>query len=227
MGEQTEVVFLGVNDAGMRVYEWLCDREGVFVRSLLTTEAQLSVVESLEPDYVVACGYRHIVPEEILEVPSEGCLNLHPSYLPYNRGANPNVWSIVEGTPAGVTLHWMDPGIDTGGIIARRRVETDFSDTGKDLHERLEDAQVALFTETWPELEAGTVESVEQPSSEGTYHETDEFDALCELDSDETHTTKALLDRLRALTFPPHENARLEVDGQEYVVEVDIRAVEE
>ena len=91
MSDTTEVIFLGVNDAGMRVYEWLCDRAGVFVRSLLTTEDQLRVVEEAEPDYLVSCGYRHIVPESVLEVPTEGCLNLHPSYLPYNRGANANV----------------------------------------------------------------------------------------------------------------------------------------
>lgn len=222
MSEETEVIFLGVNDAGMQVYEWLCDREGVFVHSLLTTEEQLSVIEESKPDYVVACGYRHIVPERLLEIPTEGCLNLHPSYLPYNRGANPNVWSIVEETPAGVTLHWMDAGIDTGDIIARERVETEFSDTAKDLYKRLEDAQVDLFTETWPDIEAREFKS-DQQSQQGTYHETNDFDELCRLNPDETHTTKALLDRLRALTFPPHDNARIEVDGEEYYVEVDIR----
>jgi methionyl-tRNA formyltransferase len=223
MGKQTEVVFLGVNDAGMRVYEWLCNREGVFVHSLLTNKEQLSVVEKAEPDYVISCGYRHIVPERILDVPQAGCLNLHPAYLPYNRGANPNVWSIVEGTPAGVTLHWMDSGIDTGDIVARREVETDFSHSGRDLYERLEDAQVSLFTDIWHQIEVGSVESTAQSEEEGTYHETSEFDELCRLDPDKTHTTRELLDRLRALTFPPYQNARIEIDGQEYHVEVDIR----
>jgi methionyl-tRNA formyltransferase len=179
-------------------------------------------VEEAEPDYVLSCGYRHIVPESILEIPKRGCLNLHPAYLPYNRGANPNVWSIVEGTPAGVTLHWMDAGIDTGEIAARREVHTDFSDSGKDLYERLEDAQVALFVDVWPEIESGTTRAVPQ-SEDGTYHEMSEFDELCRLDPEETYTAKELLDRLRALTFPPHDNARIEIGGQEYYVEVDIR----
>jgi len=223
MSDTTEVIFLGVNDAGMRVYEWLCDREGVFVRSLLTTEDQLRVVEEAEPDYLVSCGYRHIVPESVLEVPTEGCLNLHPSYLPYNRGANPNVWSIVERTPAGVTLHYMDPGIDTGAIIARERVETDFSDTGKDLYERLEDAQVDLFREAWPAVEAGEVSPTPQDETAGTYHRTAEFEDLCELDPDDEVTVKAFLNRLRALTFPPYDNAEIEVDGTTYYVDVDVR----
>lgn len=222
MSEQIEIVFLGVNDAGMRVYEWLCDRNGVFVHSLLTTEEQLQVIEEIQPEFVVSCGYQHIVPEEILEIPSEGCLNLHPSYLPYNRGANPNVWSIVEGTPAGVTLHWMDASIDTGDIIARRKVEVDFSDSGKDLHEKLEEAQVALFQDAWPDIEAGTVDATEQDDVAGTYHRTSDFEDLCQLDPEEEVQIKAFLDRLRALTFPPYDNAEIEVDGETYYVEIDI-----
>jgi methionyl-tRNA formyltransferase len=214
MSNEIEVVFLGVNDAGMRVYDWLCDRSEVFVRSLLTTEEQLTVVEEVEPNLVVSCGYRHIVPESILDVPEMGCLNLHPAYLPYNRGANPNVWSIVEGTPAGVTLHYMDSTLDTGDIVARREVATDFSDTGKDLYQRLEDTQVELFQQTWPDVVGGNVSLTEQEQDEGTYHRTDEFKELCEIDGEETVQAKKFLDRLRALTFPPYDNAKIEVDGE-------------
>jgi methionyl-tRNA formyltransferase len=223
MSNEIEVVFLGVNDAGMRVYEWLCDRSEVFVRALLTTEEQLTVIEELKPDLVVSCGYRHIVPESILDVPEMGCLNLHPAYLPYNRGANPNVWSIIEGTPAGVTLHYMDSTLDTGDIVARREVETNFSDTGKDLYQRLEDTQVELFKQTWPDVVGGNVSLIEQEQDEGTYHRTDEFEELCEIDGEETVQAKKFLDRLRALTFPPYDNAKTEVDGETYYIDVEIR----
>lgn len=217
-----EVVFLGINDAGMRVYEWLCDRDGVSVHSLLTTKEQLDLIRSVQPDYVIACGYRHIVPEDILEIPEEGCINLHAAYLPYNKGANPNVWSIVEGTPAGVTLLYMDPGVDTGDILARQKVATDFADDGKDLYERLENAQFDLFTEVWPQIEDSSVDAEPQNEDTGTYHTTDEFEELCELDPDAKHTTKDLLNRLRALTFPPYDNAYIEIDGERYYVKVDI-----
>jgi methionyl-tRNA formyltransferase len=222
MTDQIDIVFLGINDAGMRIYEWLCDRDGVFVHSLLTTEEQLQVIEDIQPDYVVSCGYRHIVPEEILDVPAEGCLNIHPAYLPYNRGANPNVWSIVEGTPTGVTLHWMDADIDTGNIIARQKVATDFSDNGKDLYEKLEEVQVILFQEVWSEIVAGEIEETEQDEDAGTHHRTGDFEELCELDPNEEVRVKDFLDRLRALTFPPYENANIEVDGETYYVEIDI-----
>lgn len=222
MSTAVEVVFLGINDAGMRVYEWLCDRDDVFVHSLLTTKEQLRVIREREPDYVVSCGYRHIVPEEILDIPSEGCLNLHSSYLPYNRGANPNVWSIVDDTPAGVTIHWMDSGIDTGDIIARERVSIEFSDTGKDLYERLEDAQVELFQEVWPEILSGELAELSQSEEAGTSHQASEFDELCQLDPDEEVRVKDFLNRLRALTYPPYDNAEIEIDGETYYVEIDI-----
>jgi methionyl-tRNA formyltransferase len=223
MSEDIEVIFLGVNDAGMRVYDWLCDQSDVFVRALLTTREQLTVIEDTTPDLVVSCGFRYIVPEHVLSIPDMGCLNLHPAYLPYNRGANPNVWSIVEGTPAGVTLHYMDSTLDTGDIVARSEVATDFADTGKDLHERLEDAQVDLFKNTWPDIIDNDIEPIEQHEDSGTYHRTDEFDSLCELDPEATVQVKQFLDRLRALTFSPYDNASIQVNGETYYVDVDIR----
>jgi methionyl-tRNA formyltransferase len=221
-----DVIFLGINDVGMRVYEWLCDRESVDVLSLLTTKEQLNLVEELQPDIVVSVGYRHILPERILEIPEKGCINLHPAYLPYNRGANPNVWSIIEDSPAGVTLHYMDDGIDTGDIIARKKVETNFDDTGKSLYERLEQAQFELFTENWSEIESGDVETVSQ-DEDGTYHEVQEFEDICELNPNDEYTVKELLDHLRALTFPPFDNAVVELEGESYYVDIDIRHEDE
>lgn len=224
---ETSVVFLGINDVGMRIYEWLCGRESTNVEALLTRNDQLGVVETLEPDYVVSVGYDYVVPEDVLAVPTEGCLNLHPSLLPHNRGKSPNVWSIVEGTPAGVTLHYMDADVDAGDIVARREVETSFADTGKDLHRRLERAQYDLFTETWPDVVAGSVEPTPQGDADGDFHTTEDFLDLCELDPDEEYTVEDLLDVLRALTFPPFDNAYVELDGERYYVDVSIRSAEE
>jgi len=222
MSEKIEVIFLGINDAGMRVYQWLCEQDDVFVHSILTTKEQLRIIETVQPDYIVSCGYSHIVPQEVLEIPSEGCLNLHPSYLPYNRGANPNVWSIVNDTPAGVTLHRMDESIDTGEILAQRRIEKRFSDTGKSLHQRLEDTQVELFKKAWPAIVADEISGETQSQNAGTYARTEDFEELCQLDPDETVRVNEFLDRLRALTFPPYDNARIDIDGETYYVEIDI-----
>lgn len=222
-----DVVFLGINDAGWEIYEWLCDRDGVSVEALVTTEEQLSLVERLEPDAVVAAGFRHVVPEGILEIPPEGCINVHPGYLPHARGFNPNVWSIVEGLPAGATVHYMDPGVDTGDVIARRRVETTFDDTGRSLYRRIERASVDLFEAIWPDVESGEVEATEQTDAEATYHYRSDFEELCRIDPGERYEAKELIDVLRALTFPPFDNAFLEVDGERYYVEVEVTPADE
>ena len=217
-----DVVFLGTNNYGRDIYDWLCDRDGVDVRAMLTEASQLDLVPTLEPDVVVAAGFTHIVPPEILAVPDEGCLNVHPGILPDTRGFNPNVWSIVDDHPAGATVHYMDEGVDTGEIVATREVDTSFDDTGKDVYQRVERACVDLFREVWPDVEAGTVEATTQPG-QGNYHRKADFLTLCELDPEEEMRVVDLLDRLRALTFPPFDNARIEVDGKEYYVDVSIR----
>jgi len=218
-----KLVFLGVNDIGLRIYEWLCDRDETDVVALVTERNQLSLIRQTEPDLVVSVGFDHLVPSDILNVPKRGALNMHPSLLPYNRGKSPNVWPLIEGTPAGATLHYMNEEFDTGPIVTQEEVNTDFSDTGKDLHERLKDAQFDLFTEVWPDIVAGTVDPTPQDSEAGTYHSIDDFLTACELDPHEEVRVKDFLNRLRALTFPPFDNASIEVDGQTYYVDVEIR----
>jgi methionyl-tRNA formyltransferase len=218
-----EVVFLGTNNYGRDIYEWLCDRDGVDVRAMLTEASQLDLVATLDPDVVVAAGFRHVVPPEVLTVPDRGCLNVHPGVLPDTRGFNPNVWSIVDDLPAGATVHYMDEGVDTGDVVATREVETSFADTGKDVYRRVERACVDLFCEVWPAVEAGTVDAEPQPTDAGSYHRKAEFLDLCELDPDEEVRVIDFLDRLRALTFPPFDNAWIDVDGERYYVDVDVR----
>jgi methionyl-tRNA formyltransferase len=217
-----DVLFLGTNNMGLKIYEWLCERDGVNVQAMITTKDQLQLVEKLQPEIAVAVGYRHIVPESVLEIPEHGFINVHPGHLPEGRGFNPNVWSIVEGHPAGVSIHQMDAGIDTGAILATREVETRFDDNGRDVYERLETAAVELFAETWPDVESGEIEPVPQEDTETPMHEKSDFEDLCKFDANKEYTVKELLDVLRALTHPPFNNARVEVDGERYYVEVNI-----
>ena len=78
-------------------------------------------------DWVVSYGYRHILKKAQIDTCHNPILNLHISYLPYNRGADPNYWSWVKNTPKGVTIHAIDEGIDTGDIYIQKLLS--FSDT--------------------------------------------------------------------------------------------------
>jgi len=74
-------------------------------------------------DLIVSFGYRHIIDKKILLNLKKPIVNLHMSYLPYNRGAHPNYWSLVENTPSGITIHEIDQGIDTGPIIFQKKIK--------------------------------------------------------------------------------------------------------
>lgn len=217
-----EVVFLGLNDIGERVYGWLTEREDADVLAILTEPDQLPVIKQLDPTLVISAGFRHIVPDDILAVPERGTVNFHKAYLPYNRGANPNVWSIVEDGPAGVSLHYMTADIDSGPVINRREVPVYPDDTGLSLYERLEREQFDQFTESWPEIRDGDAPTTTQDTTQGTSHYKQDFVDLWCIDREETVRAGDLLDRLRALTFPPFKNAYFEQEGERYYVEVNI-----
>lgn len=83
----------------------------------------VSFIKSLEPDIIVSAYFSQILKEPILNIPRKGCINVHPGYLPEQRGAMNYFWVLANNIPyTGVSLHWMDSGIDTGPLLARRRL---------------------------------------------------------------------------------------------------------
>ena len=166
-------------------------------------------VRDLKPDAILSVHFGYRIGDGILRAAPKGAFNLHPGYLPYNRGLYPNVWALVEGTPAGATLHRMDGDFDTGPVVARRRTEVLPTDTGETLYHRLEETALALFREAWPSVREGTFrESPQEPG--GTRHAGRDLPALDRLDPDLRMTVRELVDRLRARTFPPHPGCYLE-----------------
>ena len=75
-----------------------------------------------QSDFIISFGFRKIIKENILKKLKKPIFNIHLSYLPFNRGAHPNFWSFIENTPAGISIHVIDRGIDTGNIILRKKI---------------------------------------------------------------------------------------------------------
>ncbi|WP_259073077.1 formyltransferase family protein [Salinibacter ruber] len=196
--------------------------ERVFDAESLEDEEVLDRIRKLEPNIGVSILFDYILKPPFLRLFEEEVINLHPAYLPYNRGQYPNVWSIVEGTPAGTTLHYIDPEIDTGDIIARKGVDVEPVDTGESLYKKLERASLELFKNTWPAISSGRVSRVEQRKEEGTYHRSDDVEQIDEIDLDESYKARDLINILRARTFPPHESAYFEQDGRRVYVRVNL-----
>jgi len=217
-----DILFLGKHEVGEKVYQWLCERNDANVLAMLTQKDQLSLVKKIEPELVVSGGFQYIVPDSVLEVPELGVINMHGSYLPYNRGSNSNVWPFIDGTPAGVSLHYMTPELDGGPIIDRRKVEIKPYDTSKSLLSRIEEEAVRQFKQLWPDIRDESVETTQQNQDIGTSHNRSEFEELCELNLDKSATYREFINHLRALTYPPYNNAYFETNGKRYFVELSI-----
>jgi len=125
-------------------------------------------------EFIVSHNYRHIIKPDVIDFMKDRIINLHISLLPWNRGADPNLWSFLEDTPKGVTIHFIDYGIDTGDIIAQKEVifENE-NETLRTTYLKLQDEIVSLFKETWPLIKNCTYNRTKQPPG-GSFHKTND-----------------------------------------------------
>lgn len=120
-------------------------------------------------DFLISYGYRHIIKPDILALFFQRAINLHISYLPWNRGSDPNLWSFLEDTPKGVTLHYLDNGLDTGDLIVQKKVILQPDDTLRTSYDRLAEKIEQLFRQVWPDIRSGRLNAVPQEEG-GTSH---------------------------------------------------------
>jgi UDP-4-amino-4-deoxy-L-arabinose formyltransferase / UDP-glucuronic acid dehydrogenase (UDP-4-keto-hexauronic acid decarboxylating) len=127
-------------------------------------------IRELSPDYLFSFYYRKMVKEEILSIPSKGCLNLHGSYLPKYRGRCPVNWVLVNGEKeTGITLHYMTPKPDDGDIVAQKKCILTEEDTPVTVFAKMEEAARKLLEETLPLLIKGKAPRTPQNHKEATY----------------------------------------------------------
>jgi methionyl-tRNA formyltransferase len=172
---------------------------------LATAECQERLRAS-EPEWGFSAGFGYILRRAVFGIPARGTLNVHTSLLPWNRGAHPNVWTIVDETPAGVSMHWIDDGVDTGDLLAQREVPYGWTDTGRTLQTRLLDAAETLVRDTWPPSTSQLTTRRPQPPG-GSVHRVADLASLDFLDVDAQMPVRRVLSILRARTYPPHRSA--------------------
>lgn len=128
----------------------------------------LEEVKKLNPDLICVVAYGKILPQELLDIPKYGCVNVHGSLLPEYRGAAPIQWSVLNGDrKTGVTTMFMNAGMDTGDMILKEEVEIGEDETTGELWDRLKTIGANLLIKTVKEIENGTATRTKQPE-EGT-----------------------------------------------------------
>jgi methionyl-tRNA formyltransferase len=130
----------------------------------------IAEIRALAPDVIVVMAYGQILPRAVLEIPPIACLNLHASLLPKYRGAAPIQAAIVAGDgETGITVMYMDEGLDTGDMLLQKRIEIAPDETAGSLHDRLAEIAPAALQEALSLLAAGTAPRLPQDSSVATY----------------------------------------------------------
>ncbi len=131
----------------------------------------LNQIRGLKLDLIVSVSYRQILKREILGIPRAGAVNLHPSYLPKYRGKNPLNWVLINGEKeTGVTVHYINEGIDTGGILARKKIKISQSDTADSLQKKFVQAAPGLIERAIGLIRNGRARPIPQNEKEASYY---------------------------------------------------------
>ena len=232
-GQGEEIVGLAVHPEGRSRYrEEIRHASGVaqdcmIDGSKLAHPDAAKSVAALQPEIAISVLFGYILRPQFISLFPRGVINLHPAFLPYNRGANPNVWSIVDGTPAGATLHYIDAGVDTGDIIARQLVSVEPIDTGETLYRKLERACVELFKESWALIRSGRLPRVKQDVVNGSTHRMKDLSSIDQIDLERTYTARELINIIRARTFTPYPGVYFLHEGRKVHLRLQLHYADE
>lgn len=142
----------------------------VFQPQTLKNETVYKQLVELNPDLIVVVAYGKILPENILNLPKLGCINVHGSLLPEYRGAAPIQWSVIDGKEkTGITTMYMDKGLDTGDMILKKEIDIAPDETSEELYNRLSKFGADLLIETLEQFEKGYVRREKQDETKATY----------------------------------------------------------
>lgn len=133
-------------------------------------EEFLATMKEVNPDIIVVTAFGQILPESILNLPKYGCINVHASLLPKYRGAGPIQWAVINGEKeSGVTIMYMEKGLDTGDMLEKVVVPLDPKETGESLHDKLSVAGNDILLKAMKAIEDGTAVREKQDDSMSTY----------------------------------------------------------
>jgi len=129
----------------------------------------LSEIQKWDVSYLISYGYRKRIKNEVINFFCGRAINLHISYLPWNKGADPNLWSFLDKTPTGVTIHKLDKNIDTGDILCQRIVDISCHETLATSYNILNEEIVNLLKDNWHHLINNNIMPIKQ-NGQGSIH---------------------------------------------------------
>lgn len=186
----------------------------VFQPETFRDPAAEKALRDLAPDAVAVVAYGRILPQEVLDIPPKGCVNIHASLLPEYRGSAPYQWAVLDGKrETGVTAMYLCKEMDAGDIIDTVKTPIDPDETAGQLLDRLAVLGAGLLSKTLKAIEQGTVSAVPQDGSRATYAQMLDK-SMCLIDWKKTATQ--VHNHVRGLN--PWPVAAMELGGKRFKV---------
>ena len=160
----------------------------------------INSLSNLKIDLVVVCHFQKIIQKELIKVPKLGCINLHPSLLPFYRGLTPQHWPIINGdNKTGVTVHYIDEGVDTGDIIIQKEISieeemyvSDLQNKMKNIYSKIVNDAIDIICHPNPKL-------IKQSHLKGSYYGKLRKD---DIEISKFSSVKTALNLIRGVSFP-------------------------
>ena len=160
-----KIIFLGYGRSETRIIDELEKKDC----AVIVHNERISLDDVDDSHLIVSFGYLHLLGSDFIN--NCGCpiVNLHVSYLPFNRGAHPNFWSFYDGTQSGVSIHLIDEGIDTGPILFQKKIQFEDEKTFIETYDQLFDEIENLFIENIDLIVSKKWTAMKQVGN-GTFH---------------------------------------------------------
>lgn len=169
------IILLSNNENSSSLLQWLSAKGTVLFYS---DKLNVAMLERIQPRLIISYNYRHIIPPGVIKAVHGKIINMHISLLPWNRGSSPNLWSIIDNTPKGVTIHVLDEGLDTGDILLQKELAfNEDKETLRSSYDKLNSEIVRLLKDNWEYIWRGEWNPKKQPfgGSKHTVKDLQEF----------------------------------------------------
>ena len=194
----------------------------IFKGNDFKSEKSLRLLVGLDLDYIIGIHFPYIVPSNVLNMPKVGVLNLHPAFLPFNKGWHTPSWAIIDNTPYGATLHFMAGALDEGDIIHQKKLEVALTDTANTLYQKVLELEKEVFYEAYEDLLTLKPKRNKQ-SSEGTSHIRRDLKSVQEVSLESNINVLEFINKLRALTTNNiNEAAIITIGGKKIALQIHL-----
>lgn len=201
-----------------------CLNDGVKCRTYQGEEDLVNYLSenNIRIDLGIMLWWPKIITQKLISVAQHGFINTHPSLLPYNRGKHYNFWTLKEETPYGVSLHFVNEGVDTGDIITQSVIEYTWEDNAESLYNKSCLEIQNLFKEKYSEIRSLKIKRKPQNLEEGSTHYARELEPACQIILDKEYKARDLINLLRARTFNGHPSCWFIDKENKYEIRIQI-----